>query len=279
VTEQQPDAQDEPTPETAETVSEPATGAEAPDATAPEAAAPDAPEPATSEPSGPSETDPGRSRPVGPKILGVAAEPKPVKIVKKRLQEKPKREPLPWPELRTAVRTVGDDLDVNELKELFRSFPVSLREEVTENVRGFQKGARRPVSQHAAKQLARASHTARRMKRNARPSAEVAEALGQAMAAERIASLEPEKAAEVILPKRDLLERESRQAQRVARDAETRERDEARRKKREDQKANRQQTTFGDGFSGAKIQGLDALSSLFGTAEPGPDAEAQQSQE
>ena len=67
------------------------------------------------------------------------------------------------------------------------------------------------------------------MKKNSHPSGEVAEALGQAMAAEMIASLEPEKAAQVILPKRDLLEREDRQAQRRARDEEDKRRDEQRR--------------------------------------------------
>jgi hypothetical protein len=205
--------------------------------------------------------------PVGPKILGVAEEKK-LPVVRKRLQEKPKREPLPWPELRAAVAATKDDLDVNQLKELFRGFPEKLREEVTENVRGFKKGARRPVSQHAAKQLARASHTARRMKKNAHPSGEVAQALGQAMAAELIASLEPEKAAQVILPKRDLLERESRQAQRRARDEEDKRRDEQRRKRREDAKSSRQQTSFGGGFGGAKIQGLDQLAALFADQQP-----------
>jgi hypothetical protein len=212
---------------------------------------------------------------VGPKIIGVAKEPKKVPVVKKRLQEKPKREPLPWPELRAAVAATKDGLDVNQLKELFRQFPEKLREEVTENVRGFQKGARRPVSQHAAKQLARASHTARRMKKNAAPSGEVAEALGQAMAAELIASLEPEKAAQIILPKRDLLEREARQAQRRARDEEDKRRDEQRRRRREDAKQSRQQTSFGGGFAGAKIKGLDQIAALFAEEAPAePEAPA-----
>ena len=204
---------------------------------------------------------------VGPKILGVAKEQK-LPVVKKRLQEKPKREPLPWPELRAAVAATRDQVEIAELKELFRGFPEKLREEVTENVRGFQKGARRPVSQHAAKQLARAAHTARRMKKNSHPSGEVAEALGQAMAAEMIASLEPEKAAQVILPKRDLLERENRQAQRRQRDEQDKRRDEERRAKREDARSSRQQTSFGE-FSGAKIKGLDELAALFpSAAEP-----------
>jgi hypothetical protein len=223
----------------------------------------------------PSADTPAAAEPVGPKILGVAEEKK-LPVVRKRLQEKPKREPLPWPELRAAVAATKDDLDIAQLKELFRGFPEKLREEVTENVRGFKKGARRPVSQHAAKQLARASHTARRMKKNAHPSGEVAEALGQAMAAELIASLEPEKAAQIILPKRDLLERESRQAQRRARDEEDKRRDEQRRKRREDAKSSRQQTSFGGGFGGAKIKGLDQLASLFPDQSPEPaEAEAE----
>jgi hypothetical protein len=209
---------------------------------------------------------------VGPKILGVAEEKK-LPVVKKRLQEKPKREPLPWPELRAAVAATRDQLEIAELKELFRSFPEKLREEVTESVRGFQKGARRPVSQHAAKQLARAAHTARRMKKNSHPSGEVAQALGQAMAAEMIASLEPEKAAQVILPKRDLLDRENRQAQRRQRDEEDKRRDEQRRAKREDARSSRQQTSFGE-FSGAKIKGLAELAALFPSTEAPADEAA-----
>jgi hypothetical protein len=232
-----------------------------------EAEAPAAPE-ADDAPAGPEareRTTPVSPDAVGPKILGVAKEQK-LPVVKKRLQEKPKREPLPWPELRAAVAATRDQLEIAELKELFRGFPEKLREEVTENVRGFQKGARRPVSQHAAKQLARAAHTARRMKKNSHPSGEVAQALGQAMAAEMIASLEPEKAAQVILPKRDLLDRENRQAQRRQRDEEDKRRDEQRRAKREDARSSRQQTSFGE-FSGAKIKGLDELAALFPSAE------------
>lgn len=233
-------------------------------AAAPEAdAAPEAP--AAPEPEVRERTTPVSPDVVGPKILGVAKEQK-LPVVKKRLQEKPKREPLPWPELRAAVAATRDQVEIAELKELFRGFPEKLREEVTENVRGFQKGARRPVSQHAAKQLARAAHTARRMKKNSHPSGEVAEALGQAMAAEMIASLEPEKAAQVILPKRDLLERENRQAQRRQRDEEDKRRDEQRRAKREDARSSRQQTSFGE-FSGAKIKGLDELAALFPSSE------------
>jgi hypothetical protein len=254
---------------------------------APEAAEPREPEPqrqpaepqAEQAPEPPAESapqpdpPPAAEAPIGPKIVGVAEE-KPLPVVKKRLQEKPKREPLPWPELRAAVAATREGLDVNELKELFRLFPEKVREEVTENVRGFRKGARRPVSQHAAKQLARAAHTARRMKKNAHPSGEVAQAIGQAMAAELIASLEPEKAAQVILPKRDLLEREARQAQRRARDDEDRRRDEQRKRRRDDARSSRQQTSFGQ-FSGTKIQGLDEIAALFREGQdPPPEAEA-----
>jgi hypothetical protein len=260
-----------PEPEVAEA---PAAAEAAPSPDPPvEAEAPAAPEAEAPAAEAPRErTTPVSPDLVGPKILGVAQERK-LPVVKKRLQEKPKREPLPWPELRAAVAATREQLEIAELKELFRSFPDKLREEVTENVRGFQKGARRPVSQHAAKQLARAAHTARRMKRNSHPSGEVAQALGQAMAAEMIASLEPEKAALVILPKRDLLERENRQAQRRQRDEEDKRRDEQRRAKRDDARSSRQQTSFGE-FSGAKIKGLDELAALFGTEEPPADEAA-----
>jgi hypothetical protein len=239
----------------------------APEAAAetPEVAAPAPETEQTAMPEARERTTPVAPDTVGPKILGVAKEQK-LPVVKKRLQEKPKREPLPWPELRAAVAATRDQLEIAELKELFRGFPEKLREEVTENVRGFQKGARRPVSQHAAKQLARAAHTARRMKKSSHPSGEVAQALGQAMAAEMIASLEPEKAAQVILPKRDLLDRENRQADRRRRDEEDKRRDEQRRAKREDARSSRQQTSFGE-FSGAKIKGLDELAALFPSAE------------
>jgi hypothetical protein len=239
--------------------------------TAPPAPA-EEPQPGAEQPQPEPAAEPAAAEPepqVGPKIIGKAEE-KPLPVVKKRLQEKPKREPLPWPELRAAVAATREELDVAELKELFRLFPQKVRDEVTENVRGFRKGARRPVSQHAAKQLARASHTARRMKKNAHPSGEVAQALGQAMAAELIASLEPEKAAQVILPKRDLLEREARQAQRRARDEEDKRRDEQRRKRREDARSSRQQTSFGQ-FSGAKIKGLDEIAALFADEQPEPE--------
>jgi hypothetical protein len=258
-----PAQEPEPQPEPQEAPAQEAPAAEAP--ATPEAEAPAAPEaPADAEAPAAGEAT------VGPKILGRAKE-RTLPVVKKRLQEKPKRDPLPWPELRAAVAATRDTLEISELKELFRLFPEKLREEVTENVRGFQKGARRPVSQHAAKQLARASHTARRMKRNSHPSGEVGEAIGQAMAAEMIASLEPEKAAQVILPKRDLIERENRQAQRRARDEEDKARDEQRRKRRDDARSSRQQTSFGE-FSGAKIKGLDELAALFPSDEPAPPA-------
>jgi hypothetical protein len=267
-----PPAEDSPAPEPSPDEPEAPSADAAPADLAPGVDAPPAdPAPAEAEAEA-ADPAPAEAEAVGPKILGRAEERK-LPVVKKRLQEKPKREPLPWPELRAAVAATKDDLDVNQLKELFRGFPEKLREEVTENVRGFQKGARRPVSQHAAKQLARASHTARRMKKNAHPSGEVAQALGQAMAAELIASLEPEKAAQIILPKRDLLERESRQAQRRARDEEDKRRDEQRRKRREDAKSSRQQTSFGGGFGGAKIKGLDALASLFPDQAPAAEAE------
>jgi hypothetical protein len=248
----------QPAAESQAPVAEPTDAAPEPqpvDATTPEPEAPAAAQEARER------TTPVSPATVGPKILGVAKEQK-LPVVKKRLQEKPKREPLPWPELRAAVAATRDQLEISELKELFRGFPEKLREEVTENVRGFQKGARRPVSQHAAKQLARAAHTARRMKKSSHPSGEVAQALGQAMAAEMIASLEPDKAAQVILPKRDLLDRENRQADRRRRDEEDKRRDEQRRAKREDARSSRQQTSFGE-FSGAKIKGLDELAALF----------------
>jgi hypothetical protein len=263
--------QEAPSPDPPVEAETPPAEPEAPAAEAPAASEAEAPEaeaeaeqPAT--PEARERTTPVSPDAVGPKILGVAKEQK-LPVVKKRLQEKPKREPLPWPELRAAVAATRDQVEIAELKELFRGFPEKLREEVTENVRGFQKGARRPVSQHAAKQLARAAHTARRMKKSSHPSGEVAQALGQAMAAEMIASLEPEKAAQVILPKRDLLERENRQAQRRQRDEEDKRRDEQRRAKREDARSSRQQTSFGE-FSGAKIKGLDELAALFPSSEP-----------
>ena len=124
---------------------------------------------------------------------------------------------------------LADGIDVEDLKELFRSLPNEVRDETVEGVREYRKGARRPVSAHAGKSLARAMHTARRARRRPDSDEEVSAAIGQALAAEMIASLDVEIAAEVILPKRDLLDRESRNARRKARDDETRTRDERRR--------------------------------------------------
>lgn len=213
---------------------------------------------------------------VGPKIIGVAEE-KPLPIVKQKLVEKPRREPLPWPELRSYVAAIRGDVETGELKELYRALPADVREEVTGNVRGFQKGARRPLSQYAAKQLARAAHTARRQRKSARPSAEIGEALGLAMTAELIASLEPERAAEVILPRRDLLDREARSTRRRQKQDEERRRDEDRRRRRENARDASRQTSFGEA-SGPRIKGLDAIAAqLFGeSSEPDPPAGPEQ---
>ena len=214
---------------------------------------------------------------IGPKILGVAPEPKPLPVVKAKLREKPKRDPLPWPELRAVVAQIREETeDVNDLKDLFRLLPADVRDETVEGVRGFRKGARRPLSQHAAKQLARAVHTSRRQKRNAQPGTAVGEALAQAIVGELIASLDVEKAAEVILPKRDLLERESRAARKRQRDEEDRRKDEVRRQRREDNRGVKDQMSFGT-FSGNKIQGIEQLAGLFGdeeqAGEPAPTEE------
>ena len=156
--------------------------------------------------------------------------------------------------------------DVAELKELFKLLPNEVREETIEGVREYRKGARRPVSAFAGKSLARAVHTARRARRRPEADEEVSEALGQALAAEIVASLDVEIAAEVILPKRDLLDRQSRQARRQARDEEIKERDERRRRAREENVSGGNQA-FGGGFGGAKIRGLDQLSKLFENQE------------
>lgn len=206
---------------------------------------------------------------VGPKILGVAPEAKPLPIVKAKLREKPKREPLPWPELRSLVATIGADLDKEGLKELFRLLPSDVRDETIEGVREFRKGARRPLSQHAAKQLARAVHTSRRLKKKNAPSTDVSDALAQAIVGELIASLDVELAAEVILPKRDLIDRESRASRRRQKDEEDRAKKEQQRKRREDNKGIRGTMSFGE-FTGPKIKGLDALDGLFGDA-PAPE--------
>jgi hypothetical protein len=226
---------------------------------------------------------------VGPKIIGVAPEQRPVPVVKKKLREKPpppKRDPLPFPELRAVVALVKADeaLDVPAIKELFRLLPPKVRDEVVEGVREFRKGARRPLSQHAAKSLARAVHTARRQKRAAAPGTEVGEAIAQAIIGELVASLEVERAAEVILPKRDLLDREARQAYRKRRDEEEKRRDEERKRRREDAKGFRGQNSFGE-FKGTKIKGLDEIAAALGMVEeqvaeaveeaPAPEAAAK----
>lgn len=199
---------------------------------------------------------------IGPKILGVAPEPKPLPIVKAKLREKPKREPLPWPELRALVTVVKDGLSTNELKELFRLLPTEVRDEVVEGVREFRKGARRPLSQYAAKQLARAVHTSRRLKKKSRPSTEVSDAMAQAITAELIASLDVEIAAEVILPKRDLIDREAKAARRRAQQDEDRAKQEKRRRDREDNRGSSGNQSFGT-FRGPKIKGIEALDGLF----------------
>ena len=58
---------------------------------------------------------------IGPRIIGVAEE-RTLPIVKQKLQEKPKREPLPWPELRAYVAAISTDVTTAELKDLFRSY-------------------------------------------------------------------------------------------------------------------------------------------------------------
>jgi hypothetical protein len=208
---------------------------------------------------------------VGPKILGVAPEPKPLPVVKARLREKPKREPLPWPELRALVAVIKENLDTNQLKEMFRLLPAEVRDEVVEGVREFRKGARRPLSQYAAKQLARAVHTSRRLKKKSRPSTEVSEAMAQAITAELIASLDVEIAAEVILPKRDLLDREAKAARRRAAQEEDRAKQDKRKRDRDSNKGARGTQSFGE-FRGPKIKGIEALDGLFpdeaATVEP-----------
>lgn len=171
------------------------------------------------------------------------------------------REPLPWPELRAAATAASEGIEVEDLKELFRQLPNEVRDETIDGVREYRKGARRPVSAHAGKSLARAIHTARRARRRPESDEEVSAAIGQALAAEIIASLDVEIAAEVILPKRDLLDRQSRDARRKARDEEERTRDERRRRAREEGAASGDQV-FGT-YSGSKIRGLDELKKLL----------------
>ena len=157
---------------------------------------------------------------------------------------------------------------MDELKDLFRLLPNDIRDETVVAVREYRKGARRPVSAFAGKSLARAVHTARRARRRPESDDAVSEALGQALAAEIIASLDVEIAAEVILPKRDLLEREARNARRRQRDEQDRSRDERRRRAREE--GSQTGGTFGT-YSGAKIRGLDELKKLFDEQQGGDD--------
>ena len=137
-------------------------------------------------------------------------------------------------------------------------------------MRTYRKGARRPVSAFAGKSLARAVHTARRARRRPDSDEAVSEAIGQALAAEVIASLDVEIAAEVILPKRDLLEREARNARRRQRDEQDRSRDERRRRAREENAGPGPGAVSGT-YSGSKIRGLDQLSKLFENEPSGDD--------
>ena len=175
---------------------------------------------------------------------------------------KREREPLPFKELRTAAQNMSATLDIADLKELFRLLPQEIRQEVQEGVREYRKGARRPLSVHAGRSLARAFHTARRNRRRPDADVEVAEALAQALAADAIASLDVERAAEVILPKRDLLDRQARQARRQQRDDEIRQRDEQRRRRAEGERGVGERVEFGE-FTGPKIRGLDKLKELL----------------
>lgn len=200
----------------------------------------------------------------GPKILGFEPikPPPPPAPPKPRAKRPPRpRDPLPWPELRAAAAMVSDDVGPDGLKDLFRVLPDDVREETIEGVREYRKGARRPVSAFAGKSLARAVHTARRARRRPDSDEAVSEALGQALAAEVIASLDVELAAEVILPKRDLLDRESRNARRRQKAEEDRTRDEKRRRAREEGGARGGE--FGGGFTGPKIRGLDEVAKLL----------------
>lgn len=280
-----PDSPEPTTPEAEPTIADGEPAVAESGVLAPEAALAE-PELLSGETSGPELHDPdppadrtgasGDAPSVGPRIIGIAEE-KPLPIVKQKLVEKPRREPLPWPELRAYVATIRGDVETGELKELYRALPADVREEVTGNVRGFQKGARRPLSQYAAKQLARAAHTARRQRKGAQPSAEIGEALGLAMTAELIASLEPERAAEVVLPRRDLLDREARSTRRRQKQDEERRRDEDRRRRRENARDASRQTSFGES-AGPRIKGLDVIAAqLFGEStvpEPPEQPEA-----
>jgi hypothetical protein len=200
----------------------------------------------------------------GPKIIGFEPikPPAPPPPPKPRAKRPPRpRDPLPWPELRSAAVTVSEDLDPEGLKDLFRVLPDDVRDETIEGVREYRKGARRPVSAFAGKSLARAVHTSRRARRRPDSDDAVSEAIGQALAAEVIASLDVEVAAEVILPKRDLLDRESRNARRRQKLEDDRTRDEKRRRAREEGGARGGE--FGGGFTGPKIRGLDEVAKLL----------------
>ena len=204
--------------------------------------------------------------PAAPEPEGASGATAPVPEAAPKPKPKPKRpprprEPLPWPELRAAAGMVREDIDIEELKELFRHLPGDVREETVDGVREYRKGARRPVSAYAGKALARAVHTARRARRRPDSDEAVSDAIGHALAAEVIASLDVEIAAEVILPKRDLLERESKNARRRQKAEDDKSRDERRRRAREE---SGQQGTKDGTYSGAKIRGLDQLAKLFG---------------
>ena len=164
---------------------------------------------------------------------------------------------------------VSEEVGPEGLKDLFRILPDDVREETVDGVREYRKGARRPVSAYAGKSLARAVHTARRARRKPDSDDAVSEALGQALAAEVIASLDVEVAAEVILPKRDLLDRESRNARRRQKVEEDRTRDERRRRAREEGGARGGE--FGGGFTGPKIRGLDEVAKLLQQQQSGDD--------
>ncbi len=221
------------------------------------------PEPPTEEPV--ALATPAASGGEAPPVVG--GQPPPDAPAPKPRPKRPPRprEPLPWPELRAVAAMAREGADVEELKELFRTLPNEVRDETVEGVREYRKGARRPVSAHAGKSLARAVHTARRARRRPDSDEAVSEAIGQALAAEVIASLDVEVAAEVILPKRDLLDRESRNARRRQKAEDDKARDEKRRRAREE---NSQSGAKDGSYSGAKIRGLDELSKLF----PGDDS-------
>lgn len=265
-TEDPPDlaAEDVPTPDGVVPEGEATVAEEAPQDAAP---TPDGEAPAAApEP----EPEPGQLPPgidadgPGPKILGFEPikPPPPPAPPKPRAKRPPRpRDPLPWPELRAAATMVSEEVGTEGLKELFRLLPEDVRDETVDGVREYRKGARRPVSAHAGKSLARAVHTSRRARRKPESDDAVSEALGQALAAEVIASLDVELAAEVILPKRDLLDRETRNARRRQKAEDDRTRDERRRRAREEGGARGGE--FGGGFSGTKIRGLDEVAKLL----------------